>query len=1213
MSDTQPQQDRSTRFILDDAAPLLANLAALRAIDPRLAANLEAMESLPSYSLSPSRANNGEPSLIMSTSDGREILLHSRHDPQDEARRLIDPLPLEERAAFAIWGFGLGYHVTELFDRAGDDAILCVFEPDLVMLRTAFESRDFSALILSSRVMFFTELDKADLFARLHPHMPAVSLGLESITHAPSVQLAPDFYKQLQFLTNEFESYVRTTIATLVINGRRTSENIARNLPWYVAAPGVARLKNCYAKKPAIIVSAGPSLRKNMHLLKDAQGKSVIIAVQTTLQPLMEIGVRPQFVTSLDYHDICTRFFEKLPKDLTTELIAEPKASNAVFDLNPGPLSLLGNEFADGLISEMKLDRPRLTSGATVAHLAFYLAEHMGCDPIIFVGQDLGFSDGLCYSPGTSYENVWRPELSRFNTLEMKQWEQIVRDRNILRRIPDYQGRPTYTEERLFTYLQHFERDFAKTKSRVIDATEGGVMKRGAAAIKLADVLNTFCQQPFDVSPPAHPGMDWSRLSDCRNSLANRREQAEQVERISREVMPLLEEVRDKITDQKRVNQIISQIDSKRARMHEFAACYGLIMSLTQQSELKKYQADRRIAAAKHLDATAKQRRQVERDIDNVRSVIEAAEVFKQLIDDVTARIGAQIESRGQADEMGARREAAEMENIGASISMLHEDAADNPDAPQGAGPLRLNNATRSFRGEPVLSWTMRRLTRSQRIGNIAVLCWEDQLPPVEEIAEEHHAYVLAKGPRQRLASVEAISAARRWTDGWRGGLLSTCDFDLGFHPEWIKELSDRMESDAIVLIDPASALVDPALVDSVIEHASTRQHVELCFSQAPPGLGGVLLRPAMLTRLCESRIHPGRAVHYMPEAPARDPISTDACAPIATPIARSARSFRLDSHRQIVRINHASASLNGTLAASDAEAIVNRFSWTKHVDEFPREIVIELNTNRRSAPIYWPGRYQQIERQQAATIEQWTALLAEASAADDLRLTIGGAGDPLESDLLFPLIDAAKSVGVRSIHVQTDLLGDDPKTVEMLATSGIDAVSINIPAMTVETYATVMGVDGLKQVLNNIATFVRARSAAGRGVPLIVPTFVKLAANLAEMELWYDQWLGAVGCAVIDGPSDFGGLVPNLSLAEMSPTCRSACARISSRLTILSDGSAVACEQDVLGKTSCGNIASQSLREIWTTRLAPLRADHANKNWSSHSPCASCKEWHRS
>ena len=62
-----------------------------------------------------------------------------------------------------------------------------------------------------------------------------------------------------------------------------------------------------------MVVSAGPSLRKNKHLLKDVQDKAVIIAVQTTFQPLLEMGVEPHFVTSLDYHEICTRFFENLP------------------------------------------------------------------------------------------------------------------------------------------------------------------------------------------------------------------------------------------------------------------------------------------------------------------------------------------------------------------------------------------------------------------------------------------------------------------------------------------------------------------------------------------------------------------------------------------------------------------------------------------------------------------------------------------------------------------------------------------------------------------------------------------------------------------------------------------------------------------------------------------------------------------------------------
>ena len=131
------------------------------------------------------------------------------------------------------------------------------------------------------------------------------------------------------------------------------------------------------ANIPAIIVSAGPSLRKNQHLLQNAAGKAGLIAGQTTPPPLLGMGIQPHLAPRPDYSHICTRFFERVPKGLRTELGAEPKASAAVFKLYPGPISLLGNELADRMLSPVRAGKTRLRAGATVAHLAFYLAEHL--------------------------------------------------------------------------------------------------------------------------------------------------------------------------------------------------------------------------------------------------------------------------------------------------------------------------------------------------------------------------------------------------------------------------------------------------------------------------------------------------------------------------------------------------------------------------------------------------------------------------------------------------------------------------------------------------------------------------------------------------------------------------------------------------------------------------------------------------------------------
>src|SRR3954454_20655952 len=263
------------------------------------------------------------------------------------------------------------------------------------------------------------------------------------------------------------------------------------------------------------------------------------------------------------------------------------------------------------------------------------------------------------------------------------------------------------------------------------------------------------------------------------------------------------------------------------------------------------------------------------------------------------------------------------MQNVTAVISMIHESP----------GP---NSATRLFRQEPVLAWTLQRLQMAKNLDSIAIICWEDQLEQVAPIAEEHDTHVLAKGPRSAIASIQSVAAARRWSDGWRGGPLYTCDFDLGFQGHWVKEVIEKIGSEAVILADPSAGLVDPQLIDNVIAHASTRENVELVFTQAAPGLAGALLLPTLIDRLAAANTHPGRLLHYLPDQPMRDPISGDGCVPVPTAVARSTHSFRLDSDRQVNRLTDAAVTLNGELVKSDSEDLLNRLVCTAEVDAAP-------------------------------------------------------------------------------------------------------------------------------------------------------------------------------------------------------------------------------------------------------------------------------------
>jgi hypothetical protein len=635
--------DASERFVLAEDSPVAGNLAALWGEDAELAGKLEGLFDEEGYDVEASKA--GEMTIALENGAGKSYL-HSRYRPVEEARKLVEGVDVE-KAVYAVHGLGLGYHVEALFDRVSDAALVVVLEPDLKLIRTALEHRDYSRLISTGRLIFITEADRGAMLMKLAGHQALVSVGFAFVTHAPSLQVQPAFHAAMQKMLSEYVAFCRTGINTLVLNGRLTCENIARNIAWYVGCPGINELRDRHKGQPAIIVSAGPSLRKNKHLLKEAVGKAVIIAVQTTLQPLLEMGIEPDYVTSLDYHDICTRFFEKLPKGLRTRLVAESKASSAIFSLYPGPISLLGNDFADPLLREMKLGKDRLRAGATVAHLAFYLAEYMGCDPVIFVGQDLGFSDGLCYAPGTSYEDVWRPELGRFCTMEMKQWEHIARERPILRKIEDWEGRGMYTEERLFSYLQQFERDFGVSRAKIIDATEGGARKRGAEVMGLGEAIGRYCGKTIEDGGGREDGgwrmEDGGGLREAIACLERRKAEAGEIERVGRETLPLLEEVKGCLEEEGRANRIIGLIDGLRAKMMGLNEAYQLVTQLTQKTELERYHQDYRIAAsgAKGIDL---QRRQIERDIVNVRGVIEAAIEFQSLMDEAIGRVKRAIE-----------------------------------------------------------------------------------------------------------------------------------------------------------------------------------------------------------------------------------------------------------------------------------------------------------------------------------------------------------------------------------------------------------------------------------------------------------------------------------------------------------------------------------------------------------------------------------------
>mgnify|MGYP006274157949 CR=1 FL=1 len=678
-----------------------ANLDALRQRDPALAERLGHATPHPGMAFEQARRETalgatltpvgGVGAGVLSTSDSegasegdsggssgarrRAVALASRYEPLAEARRLAEQVDLESNATFAVLGVGLGYHVAELARRAQGHAVVIAYEPDVAVLRAVIERIDCRDWLGAEHVAVFAgEADVAELTRRFEPAATAVLAGVSLITHPPSRQLHGPALSVFAGQLKQVVAYLRTNIATTLVNATRTCENLLRNLSHYAAGPTINDLRHAAVGRPAVLVSAGPSLARNVHLLgtPGVRDRVVIIAAQTVLKPLLERGVRPHFVTALDYHEISRRFYEGLadfgPFDDVT-LVAEPKANAAILDGYPGPVRVCRSGFLDTLLGELARPVDALPAGSTVAHLSYYLARHLGCDPIIMIGQDLGFSDGLYYCPGTAIHDVWASELGPFNTLEMMEWKRIARHRGMLHKAVDVNERPIYSDEQMLTYLRQFERDFAAAAAEgrtLIDATEGGVPKAHTRRMTLAEALQQHATEPLPTLPRVPDASEVAddsgegthhadRIEAVAAHLRTRRAELVELRQTTLDTRPLLERMLEHQRDLPEMDRLFETLEKHQRRVAERREAFAVVEALNQIGVFKRYRADRSIGvgqAEAQADVYATQRRQLERDLENLRWLAEGCDLAIEMVDEARQRlVGA---SSGRADKLDA-------------------------------------------------------------------------------------------------------------------------------------------------------------------------------------------------------------------------------------------------------------------------------------------------------------------------------------------------------------------------------------------------------------------------------------------------------------------------------------------------------------------------------------------------------------------------------
>ncbi|EAL8323503.1 DUF115 domain-containing protein [Campylobacter jejuni] len=403
-----------------------------------------------------------------------------------------------------FYGFGNGILYKILLQNQALKRII-IFEKELELIFLALNFIDFSKDLSLGRLIILhhddINLPKMDKVFRL--------IG-DLFYRSYNLHIANDFYEHYKediLKLNKLNMQIIKNHNLMHGNDPKDAlqgiEQFVYNLPQMITHPSYKELlsKRKGVSDTAIIVSTGPSLTKQLPLLKKYASKATIFCADSSYPILAKHGIKPDYVCMLERDEIVAECFNndfgEFDKDiifLVASLVHKKTISYLEKNQRKYILIIKGQPFARYL----ELDNyGYINGGMSVSHMAYELAENLGHKNIILIGQDLAYAkDGQTHSQGFIHANLhngdYERDLDRFSTTA-------------------YGGNGKVQSSEIWTLFRHnFEKDIVNIKMNyhitTYNCTEGGARIEGTIEKPFLwaceNLLDKDLNKPFEKLEP---------------------------------------------------------------------------------------------------------------------------------------------------------------------------------------------------------------------------------------------------------------------------------------------------------------------------------------------------------------------------------------------------------------------------------------------------------------------------------------------------------------------------------------------------------------------------------------------------------------------------------------------------------------------------------------------------------------------------------------
>ncbi|MGQ3710377.1 motility associated factor glycosyltransferase family protein [Campylobacter jejuni] len=401
-----------------------------------------------------------------------------------------------------FYGFGNGILFKALLQNKNHQHIV-VFEKDIEIIWIMFHILDFSHELQSARLMILqtSSLD-IEFFSNFCSSKPFFQFSriyfLELMSH-----YYERFHEDILGLNKKLAENFKNSIVSHgndPLDALQGIEQFVYNLPQMITHPSYKELlsKRKGISDTAIIVSTGPSLTKQLPLLKKYANKATIFCADSSYPILAKHGIKPDYVCMLERTEITAEFFNndfwEFDKDIMFIVKSVTHPHTIKYLQKNNRAFILVSTYAS-FIQYLKLDYfGYFNMGFSVAHMACYLSLHLNHKNIIFIGQDLAYAEN-----GNSHPDDYQNSAN----YESQMYEHILTEA--------YGGKgEVKTHHVWLMFKQNLEQDIEKIQkyldTKVYNCTEGGARIEGTIEKPFLwaceNLLDKDLNKPFEKLEP---------------------------------------------------------------------------------------------------------------------------------------------------------------------------------------------------------------------------------------------------------------------------------------------------------------------------------------------------------------------------------------------------------------------------------------------------------------------------------------------------------------------------------------------------------------------------------------------------------------------------------------------------------------------------------------------------------------------------------------